>query len=91
MTAKLYHHKTDGGAEYLCSSPVDGTDEGDLYTAVVRLDGEPELLNPSMLVAPELLEALKALLIETDQHARGNCPKLKAACNRARELILSTP
>jgi hypothetical protein len=25
---KLYSHKTDGGAEYLCSSPVPGTTEG---------------------------------------------------------------
>lgn len=41
---KLYHHKTDGGAEYLCTSPVEGTDEGDLHTALIRLDGEPALL-----------------------------------------------
>ena len=60
MTKRLYYHQTDGGAEYLCTSPVDGTDEGDLHTAFIRLDGEPELLNPSASVAPELLEALKA-------------------------------
>jgi hypothetical protein len=35
---KLYLHKTDGGAEYLC------TEEDNLRTAVVRLDGEPVLL-----------------------------------------------
>ena len=24
---RLYHHKTDGGAEYLCSNAVEGTEE----------------------------------------------------------------
>lgn len=39
---KLYHHKTDGGAEYLCSSPVPNTDEGSLALSkyVVRIDGD---------------------------------------------------
>lgn len=41
---RLYYHKTDGGAEYLCAKPVEGTTEGDLRFAAVRLDGEPELL-----------------------------------------------
>jgi len=38
---KLYHHKTSGGAEYLCSSKVKGTkDEGSLDSKyVVRIDG----------------------------------------------------
>jgi hypothetical protein len=38
---KLYYHKTDGGAEYLCTRPVDGTQEGDLSfpSAVIRTDG----------------------------------------------------
>jgi len=38
---KLYHHKTSGGAEYLCSSKVKGTkDEGDLNSKIcVRIDG----------------------------------------------------
>lgn len=62
MTTKLYHHKTDGGAEYLCTSPVDGTDEGDLHTAIIRLDGGPELLNPATVAASELLKALQALV-----------------------------
>jgi hypothetical protein len=38
---KLYHHKTSGGAEYLCSDKVKGTkDEGDLRSEyIVRIDG----------------------------------------------------
>lgn len=44
MPRKLYYHKTDGGAEYLCTGNISGTNEGDLYTAIVRLDGKPELL-----------------------------------------------
>jgi hypothetical protein len=52
---KLYYHKTDGGAEYLCLAPIEGSDEGDLHTAVVRLDGEPELLRE---LAPEPVKIL---------------------------------
>jgi len=37
---KLYYHKTDGGAEYLCSNKVKGTDEGSLRSKyIVRIDG----------------------------------------------------
>lgn len=60
MTTKLYHHKTNGGAEYLCTSPVEGTDEGDLHTAIIRLDGGPELLNPVNTL--ELLQTLEDLI-----------------------------
>ena len=46
MVIKLYHHKTDGGAEYLCSKAVEGTDEGCFFKSdyIIRLDGEPELM-----------------------------------------------
>ena len=38
---KLYYHKTDGGAEYLCSSNVAGTDEGSFQSEyIVRIDGD---------------------------------------------------
>jgi len=39
---KLYYHKTDGGAEYLCSERVKGTkEEGSLYSKyIVRIDGD---------------------------------------------------
>ncbi len=42
---KLYYHKTDGGAEYYCTQAVEGTDEGDMRTAVLRTDGEEIELN----------------------------------------------
>jgi hypothetical protein len=38
---KLYYHRTDGGAEYLCSSKVKGTNEGSLNSKyIVRIDGD---------------------------------------------------
>lgn len=38
---KLYYHKTDGGAEYLCSNYVDGTNEGSFDSKyIVRIDGD---------------------------------------------------
>lgn len=42
---KLYYHKTDGGAEYYCLKPVEGTEEGDMMTAVLRTDGNEFELN----------------------------------------------
>lgn len=36
---KLYYHKTDGGAEYYCTKAVAGTTEGDMSSAVLRVDG----------------------------------------------------
>lgn len=38
---RLYYHKTDGGAEYLCSNNVEGTDEGSFESDyIVRIDGD---------------------------------------------------
>ena len=39
---KLYYHKTDGGAEYLCSNVVKGTEnEGSLNSKyIIRIDGD---------------------------------------------------
>lgn len=37
---KLYYHKTDGGAEYYCLNHIEGCDEGDMRTAVLRTDGD---------------------------------------------------
>lgn len=81
MTTRLYHHKTDGGAEYLCLMPVEGTDEGDMRTAVIRLDGDPEFTNGmyphdmyNRIVALEYIrdELLKALnLISVDKDGDG--------------------
>jgi len=38
---RLYHHKTDGGAEYLCSECSPGTNEGSLSESqyLIRIDG----------------------------------------------------
>lgn len=41
----MYYHKTDGGAEYYCTHAVKGTDEGDMRTAVLRVDGDEFELN----------------------------------------------
>jgi len=38
---KLYHHKTDGGAEYLCSNNIEGTEEGSFDSKyIIRIDGD---------------------------------------------------
>lgn len=42
---KLYYHKTDGGAEYYCTAHIEGSEEGDMRTAVLRTDGEEFELN----------------------------------------------
>jgi hypothetical protein len=60
MDAKLYSHITDGGAEYLCTDHIDGCNEGDLTTAVIRLDDEAKFINSVYAAAPDLLEALIA-------------------------------
>jgi len=40
---KLYHHETDGGAEYLCSNNIEGTEEGSFDSKyIVRIDGDIE-------------------------------------------------
>ena len=40
---RLYYHKTDGGAEYLCSDCVEGTEEGSFNSKyIVRIDGDIE-------------------------------------------------
>ena len=40
---KLYYHKTDGEAEYLCSNNIEGTNEGCLKSKyIIRIDGNIE-------------------------------------------------
>jgi len=72
-TTPLYFHRTDGGAEYLCLRHVDGWDgEGDVRSALVRLDGGPELLlaNTALITAGSvLLAACKQLRAALD------CPR----------------
>lgn len=87
MNKKLYSHKTDGGAEYLCTRPVEGTDEGDLWSAIVRLDGDPELLNPVTAVAPELLEFAKDVLRYLKAGSIKTLEDRKFVAGKAAELI----
>jgi len=39
---RLYYHKTDGGAEYLCSSKVEGTENEGSFDSkyIIRIDGD---------------------------------------------------
>lgn len=57
---RMYYHKTDGGAEYLCSNAVSGTDEGMFEGSdfIVRLDGEPELYDKRTIALAEALQAI---------------------------------
>ena len=41
---RLFFKKTTGGAEYLCTKRIKGTQIGDIRTAIVRLDGGAELV-----------------------------------------------
>jgi hypothetical protein len=74
---KLFYHKTDGGAEYLCSKSITGTTEGNLHHAVVRLDGVPELLG-IYPAAPKLLKALTWIT---------RCVKMKGPFNTTAYII----
>ncbi len=35
---KLYYHKTNKGAEYYCLTHLEGCEEGDFKTAIMRTD-----------------------------------------------------
>jgi hypothetical protein len=59
MDYKLYSHTTDGGATYLCTGHIDGSDEGDCTTTIIRMDGGPKFLSSLYAAAPDLLEVLK--------------------------------
>jgi len=61
MKTRLYYHETDGGAIYMSTAKVKGTEkEGALIrgSVVARLDGDPEL-TPLYAAAPDLLAALE--------------------------------
>lgn len=37
---KMYYHKTAGGAEYYCLKPIaEGSEEGDIKSTIMRVDG----------------------------------------------------
>jgi hypothetical protein len=69
---RLYYHKTDGGAEYLCSANVPGTDEGVFEGSeyIVRLDGAPELIVRAVNAHNVLVEACQCALafMEGEDH-----------------------
>lgn len=59
---KLYYHKTVGGAEYYCLSPInemDEAEEGNVRTAVIRTDG-----NEVEIFTQQLKEAGIKLVID---------------------------
>ena len=67
---KLYHHKTDGGAEYLTDTFIawnhngKSGKEGTITSETkicIRLDGQPELHTPNDHDRAALIEALKSL------------------------------
>ena len=57
---RLYHHKTDDGAEYLCSEHVPGTNEGYLALSqyIVRIDSD--IQKDAELFVREWIATLKA-------------------------------
>jgi hypothetical protein len=57
---KLYYHKTDGGAEYYCTQPIKGTDEGDMKTAILRTDGNELEINTYKLAQLGLAVIIKS-------------------------------
>lgn len=72
-SGRLYHHKTDGGAEYLCAGHVEGSDEGDMRTVVARLDGDGTGgLFPLYAAAPDLLTAAQAAVPWLDSAIENN-------------------
>ncbi len=83
MKNKLYHHKTDGGAEYLCTKAIKGTNEGDLMSAIVRLDGEnPELIGKFETIEhcyTDLLTALDFCIDEIEKWNAGKTHDIGAA------------
>lgn len=70
---RLYYHKTDGGAEYLCSSNVPGTEEGSFGSDyIVRIDGNIEKdaeLNGRAIDSHEELLAAVSHIIRYPGHA----------------------
>lgn len=96
--SRLYHHQTDGGAEYLCSKHINDSEEGDLHYAVVRLDGDPELLiaivAPSMPAKPPVeltqedwVEIYYAVLDKSQGAAVTSDPKWVAHMNEILDQI----
>lgn len=90
---KLYKHTTDGGAEYLCLAPVKGTDEGDMTTAIIRLDGRPETtprLDNTLKNHTALFETLLGL-VNVCLHPLSKKDDMKRIAQEARTVIIKSP
>lgn len=83
-TIRLYRHTTDGGAEYLTTVPHN------LRTAVVRLDGRPELyLENVNKITPPKKQAIKSNIPHAyqwdgqhrilDRYEKCKCGELKSS------------
>lgn len=77
---KLYYYKTDGGAEYLCSSRIPDEPkmkEGDLRKSdyVIRIDGNPEMIkkNEDLSIALDIM--LDSQVEEFNELTKGNYEK----------------
>lgn len=57
---KLYYHKTNGGAEYYCFNHIEGSEEGDMRTAVLRTDGDEFELHTCRLAERNIKVIIKA-------------------------------
>ena len=87
MNKRLYSHTTDGGAQYLCANHIDECDEGDLGSAIIRMDGEPEFLSPLYAAAPDLYAALEDIIADMDDFGitYASINKARAAIAKAQE------
>lgn len=87
---KLYYHKTDGGAEYYSLDHIDGCDEGDVRSAVMRTDGGEieifantlkergiDLKVQNQTLPKEMAECLDEIQKEALAIGYGNMPKEK--------------
>lgn len=88
----LYGHTTDGGAQYLCSAPVPGTNEGGFEHSrlIVRLDGPPSYQDRAYTrLVSTLREALDAIVAEwpDDGQMQTLAPDTYRLCERIKGLL----
>jgi len=91
---KLYHHKTDGGAEYLTDTFITWSHngkrgkEGTITSETkicVRLDGQPELMTANDHDCAALLEALEQIAASPEEGHPANLLKMIAVQALERE------
>lgn len=87
---KLYHHKTIGGAEYLCSSPVKGTQEGSFNSKyIVRIDGDITKDAELMVRDDTLHQIMDSIRELRDAHECSNekNEELECTCHKYDDVI----